>query len=142
MQQPDIDEPVTVIPNQGKKQEESITEAAVATTTVKPTKATRRPRPSKKRPSAYHNISEPACKLPIEPDINADYSTDGYRFGVLSSSRLEFTTYANKLNKSYEFSLQFKTDRGDGILFYAASPRHSDFISLIMREGKVSYYFG
>jgi laminin, alpha 3/5 len=46
-----------------------------------------------------------------------------------------------KLKKSYDISLQFKTDQPDGVLFYAADARHTDFIALYMKGGILHHVF-
>lgn len=107
------------------------------TTTLSPetTQRTTRRRP------IQENKVEPICKLPIEPEVDVDFDA-GYRFGTTTDSRIEFTQIPSKIKRSYDISLQFKTTSSDGVLFYAADSRHTDFIALYLQEGKVrSMYF-
>lgn len=80
------------------------------------------------------------CKLPVEPFMDVDFDA-GYRFGTSGSSRIEFAHIAAKIKKSYDISLQFKTSDPDGVLFYAADNRHTDYIALYLQNGHVSMPF-
>lgn len=110
--------------------------------TVRPDYETARPeylttsttvRPTKRRP----NKQDPICKLPIEPDYDVGFEA-GYRFGTSAESRIEYVDIPAKFKKGYELSLEFKTDKPDGVLFYAADSRHTDFILLFLQDGYVS----
>lgn len=98
-------------------------EYLTTSTTIKPT----RRRPSKQ---------DSTCKLPAEPELDVGYEA-GYRFGTAIDSRIEFNEVPSKLKKGYEISLEFKTDQPDGVLFYAADSRHTDFIVLYLQDGYV-----
>ncbi len=43
-----------------------------------------------------------------------------------------------KIKKRSDFSLELKTTVDDGIVFYTADERHTDFIALFMKDGRVS----
>lgn len=89
-------------------------------------------RPTKRRPSKEDSV----CKLPTEPELDVGYEA-GYLFGTTKDSRIEYTDIQTKLKKSYDISLEFKTDQPDGVLFYAADSRHTDFIVLYLKDGFV-----
>jgi len=111
-----------------EEQEKPTRPTPTTTTTIIPKTTRRRPAPG--------NRTEPICKLPIEPDVDVDFDA-GYRFGTSEYSRIEFNQIG-KTKKAYDFSLQFKTDEPDGVLFYASDNRHTDFIALYLRDGKVN----
>lgn len=90
-------------------------------------------RPTKRRPSKQ----DPICKLPADPESDVDFSA-GYRFGAIIDSRIEFAEVPVKIRKSYDISLQFKANKPNGVLFYAADSRHTDFIVLYLKDGHVS----
>lgn len=98
---------------------------ATTTTTIRPTK----------KP---YNHTEPICKLPIDPDIDVGFEA-GYRFGTAGDSRVEYTHIPSKIKRHYEIAFQFKTAEPNGVLFYAASARHRDFIALYLVNGYVSF---
>lgn len=89
-------------------------------------------RPTKRRP----NKQDDMCKLPTEPELDVGFEA-GYLFGTTIDSRIEYTEIPTKLKKGYDISLEFKTDQPDGVLFYAADSRHTDFIVLYMKDGYV-----
>lgn len=93
-------------------------------------------RPTKRR----NKHPESICKLPVDPEIDEDFDA-GYRFGTRGDSRIEFSEWPAKMRKSYEVSLQFKTSEPDGVLFYAADQRHTDFVALYLRDGYVVHAF-
>lgn len=94
-------------------------------------------RPTKRRPV---NKQDPICKLPVEPEYDVGYEA-GYRFGTVVDSRIEFAEIPVKIKKSYDISLEFKTDQPDGVLFYAADSHNRDFIVLYLQDGFVSNFF-
>lgn len=102
------------------------------------TTTTTTPRPTRKRP-VYDSKPEPICKLPVDPEVDVDFDA-GYRFGTSSDSRIEFAQIPSKIKKSYSISLQFRTNEPDGVIFYAADNRHTDFIALYLQNGKVSRF--
>lgn len=89
-------------------------------------------KPTKRRPSKQDS----ACKLPVEPELDVGYEA-GFRFGTAIDSRIEFNDVPSKLRKGYDISLEFKTNHSDGVLFYAADSRHTDFIVLYLKDGYV-----
>lgn len=98
-------------------------EYLTTSTTVKPTK---------RRPIKPDSV----CKLSPDPEPDVGYEA-GHRFGTVIDSRIEFNDVPSKLKKGYEISLEFKTDQPDGLLFYAADSRHTDFIALYLQDGYV-----
>lgn len=90
--------------------------------------------PKRKPPPPKNNT---ICRLPVEPFMDVDFDS-GYRFGTTGSSRIEFDTIPGKIKKSYDISLQFRTTEPDGVLFYVADSRHTDFIALYLQNGYVS----
>lgn len=90
-------------------------------------------RPTKRR---TNKPQDRICKLPVDPELDADEEV-GYRFGVTGDSRIEFTDLKENLKKSYEFTFHFTTSEPDGVLFYAADARHTDYIALYMINGTV-----
>lgn len=92
-------------------------------------------RPTKRR----LNKQDSVCKLPAQPESDVEFDA-GYRFGTVIDSRIEFNDVPAKIKKSYEISLEFKTNQPDGVLFYAADSRHTDFIVLYLQDGYVSIY--
>lgn len=111
----------------GKTQYERTTESVFSTTFHAPK---RRPPPPK---------NNTICRLSVEPFMDVDFDA-GYRFGTSGSSRIEFDSIPAKIKKSYDISLQFKTNEPDGVLFYAADSRHTDFIALYLQNGYVSTF--
>ena len=117
---------------QRQNESERDRESTVATTVPTPTL-----RPSRRRPIA-DNKTDPICALPLDPDMDVDFNSGGFRFGLLQNTYIEFESVQAKLKKSYDVSLRFKTSEPDGVLFYAADTRHTDFIGLYLQGGKVS----
>lgn len=93
-------------------------------------------RTTRRRPIQENKV-EPICKLPVEPEVDVDFDA-GYRFGTSTDSRIEFSQIPAKIKRAYDISLQFKTTSSDGVLFYAADGRQTDFIALYLQDGKVS----
>lgn len=91
-------------------------------------------KPTKRRPAKQDSV----CKLSADPESDVGYDA-GYRFGTVIDSRIEFNEVPSKLKKGYDISLEFKTDQPDGLLFYAADNRHTDFISLYLQDGYVCF---
>ena len=59
--------------------------------------------------------------------------------GTVIGSRQEYHSNTGRLKMKYEFSLEFKTTYGDGIIFYIAdNDKHIDFIGLYLKDGKVN----
>lgn len=109
-----------------------IVEDPIEATTI-PAETTQRT--TRRRPIQENKV-EPICKLPVEPEVDVDFDA-GYRFGTSTDSRIEFTQIPSKIKRAYDISLQFKTTSSDGVLFYAADSRHTDFIALYLQDGKV-----
>ena len=80
------------------------------------------------------------CKLPLVPELEQDLSnTKGLRFGTKPETLLEFNKHL-KVRKLSEFKIEFKTSHPNGIIFYIANKRNSEFISLYMKGGHVSTF--
>lgn len=92
-------------------------------------------RPTKRRP----NKQDYMCKLPTEPELDVGFEA-GYLFGTTIDSRIEYIETPTNFELRYNISLEFKTDQPDGVLFYAADSRHTDFIVLYMKDGYVCTY--
>lgn len=103
-------------------------------TIIPPSTTSTTARPTPKKP----NKLEPRCKLPIEPQIDVDFNA-GYRFGTSGNSRVEYSRIPVKIRKTYDIALQFKTSEPNGVLFYAADSRHTDFVALYLQNGYVSF---
>lgn len=89
-------------------------------------------RPTKRLP----NKKDPNCTLPIVPDYGQ--FDVGYRFGTKNDSHIEYYDVPGRSKKSYEVTLEFKTNQTDGVLFHLADDNHSNFIALYMQDGYVS----
>jgi laminin, alpha 3/5 len=119
-----------------RREEDSATEVPPTRATTKATVRTTK----KPRPPAPDNPPLPTCALPIQPNYDVDFDA-GFRFGTQKESRVEFDVAPSKSKKSYDISLQFKTEQPDGVLFYAADARHTDFIALYMKAGILHHLF-
>ncbi|XP_050097931.1 laminin subunit alpha isoform X1 [Anopheles aquasalis] len=82
----------------------------------------------------------PICKLPVTPEQDVDFDS-GYRFGTGQFSHIEFNEVPLKNKRHYDYSLSFKTEMPEGVLFYAADTRHTDFIALHLHNGRVYHTF-
>lgn len=82
----------------------------------------------------------PECVLPAIPNYDVDFDA-GYRFGTQPSSYVEFEPRTADTKNSYAFSLTFKTDKQNGLLFYASDERHTDFVGVYLKDGYVTHYF-
>lgn len=51
------------------------------------------------------------------------------------------TDFANSLLEQSTVSLEFRTRHEDGILFYVGNTNQVDFISIFMKQGRVSLRF-
>lgn len=81
------------------------------------------------------------CKLPINPSNDVDLNINsGMRFGTKKDTYLEFHRKL-KIKKRSEFEMDFRTTKEDGVMFYIANERNTDFITLFMRDGHVIYGF-
>uniref|UniRef100_A0A1B0DIX0 Laminin G domain-containing protein n=1 Tax=Phlebotomus papatasi TaxID=29031 RepID=A0A1B0DIX0_PHLPP len=107
------------------------------TTTTTTTTTTQRPY---RRPETPKPPPQTECRLPAEPVWDVDFEA-GYRFGTGLNTRLEYLQMPIKPKRAYDFSLQFKTPDPDGVLFYAADSRHTDFIALYLQKGRLHHVF-
>ena len=64
----------------------------------------------------------------------------GLRFGNKRETYLEFKKKL-RLKKRSDFGVEFKTSEADGIIFYIADEKNSDFIALFVKNGKLVYGF-
>jgi hypothetical protein len=62
------------------------------------------------------------------------------RFGNKRETYLEFKKKL-RLKKRSDFGVEFKTSESDGIIFYIADEKNSDFIALFVKNGKLVYGF-
>lgn len=106
------------------------TPTSTTLTTTTTTTTTRRPRPT--RPYK----EDPICKLPITPDLDVDFDA-GIRFGT---NQYTYVTYEAqpKAPRAYDISLEFKTEKSEGLLFYAKDERHTDYIAVYLLNGQVN----
>lgn len=103
--------------------------APVETTTLRP------------KPIYTEDQKHPLCVLPVIPDYDVDFESAGFRFGTAANSYVELESFPQLTRDSYEFSLSFRTEKQNGLLFYASDDRHTDFVSLYLRDGYVNYVF-
>lgn len=123
--------------NRAGANELSPTDEESAAATPKPPPPTERPKFNR---TVYPAPDEPICKLPATPNLDVDFDA-GYRFGTTTGSYVEFMQIASKIRKSYEISLKFRTTESEGLLFYAADTRHTDFIALYMQDSHLHHVF-
>uniref|UniRef100_A0A1B0CH53 Netrin axonal chemotropic factor n=1 Tax=Lutzomyia longipalpis TaxID=7200 RepID=A0A1B0CH53_LUTLO len=113
------------------------TTAKPTTTSTTTTTTTQRPF---RRPDTPAPPPQTDCRLPAEPEWDVDFEA-GYRFGTGLNTRVEYLQMPTKPKRAYDFSLQFKTTDPDGVLFYAADSRHTDFIALYLQKGRLHHIF-
>jgi len=101
----------------------------IATTTLKP------------KPTYTLDQKNPECYLPAIPDYDVDFEAAGYRFGAKQFSYIEYASQPDITKSSFDFSLKFRTERQNGLLFYASDERQTDFIALYLKDGYVNYVF-
>ena len=81
------------------------------------------------------------CKLPIIPSPDPDVTgRSGLRFGNSPETYLEFNKRI-RLRKRSNFGIEFKTSERQGVIFYIADEKNSDFIALFVKNGKLVYGF-
>lgn len=138
-------EGVDEMPDEDKKIQKT-TPAYVAPT--QPTRTTAAPiipitesTTPKPRPIYTIDQKNPKCVLPVIPDYDVDFDSAGYRFGTSPNSYIEIQPAPEQTRTAYEFSLLFRTAGQNGLLFYAADDRHTDYISVFMRDGYLNYVF-
>ncbi|CRK95483.1 CLUMA_CG008952, isoform A [Clunio marinus] len=95
------------------------------------------------RPRPIYTIDQkhPLCELPVIPDYDVDFDSAGYRFGTSPSSYIELESAPKSTRAIFDFSLLFRTNRQNGLLFYASDDRHPDYISLFLKDGYLNYKF-
>lgn len=117
-----------------------ITTEKIAITTVKPQptteKTTLRP-----KPVYTEDQKHPLCELPVIPDYNVDFESAGYRFGTSPNSYIEIESSPDQTQNNFVFSLAFRTAQQNGLLFYASDERHTDFVSVYLKDGYLHYVF-
>lgn len=114
------------------------TTSTVATAVQMPTTESTTPRP---RPIYTDDQKNPLCELPVIPDYDVDFDSSGYRFGTSPSSYIEIQPSPDQTRNAYDFSLLFRTASQNGLLFYAADERHTDFVTVYMKDGYLNYIF-
>lgn len=107
-----------------------------------------------KPPQTTKKPEEDSCALPIDPAV-IDIPPDSFRFSKLTlrffssiyqsflclgtpDGRLEYPHPRGKHSKSFTYSLEFKTELPDGILFYVANADRDQYIVVLLRNGKVT----
>lgn len=83
----------------------------------------------------------PECKLPVMPEYDVDFDSAGFLFGTKPSSYVEFEPSPDQTRTAYDFSLTFRTDKQDGLLFYASDDRHTDYVSIYLKHGYINHVF-
>lgn len=73
-----------------------------------------------------------------DPDVN---DSSGTRYGNVKFSRSEYGSLPGRHRQKSDLSLDFKTTEPDGIIYYAADSQHTDFTTLYLKDGKVSFAF-
>lgn len=94
------------------------------------------PRP---KPIYTDDQKHPLCVLPVIPDYDVDFDSAGYRFGTSENSFVELESIPALTRNAYKFSLSFRTAKQNGLLFYAPDSRHTDFITLYIKNGYLNY---
>lgn len=81
------------------------------------------------------------CKLPTVPARDPDVTAaSGLRFGNKRETYLEFNKRL-RLKRRSDLGIEFKTSAQEGIIFYVADEKNSDFIALFVKDGKLVYGF-
>lgn len=95
-------------------------------------------RPLTTRPPTKLNLpSDKRCKLPEQPNFDVDFAEAGYRFYQNREQRLEINPLPAKLRRHHDVTFSFRTDHPNGLLFYAGSKQHEDYIAVYLLDGKV-----
>ncbi|VDP19185.1 unnamed protein product, partial [Soboliphyme baturini] len=83
-----------------------------------------------------------SCALHTKPVLQPYSESDEgcYRFGIESTSRLEFEKLPSAIDAKGEFTLAFRASAFSGVLLYATD-RNRDFIILYMKNGKLIFSF-
>ncbi|XP_063440155.1 laminin-like protein epi-1 isoform X2 [Mytilus trossulus] len=86
---------------------------------------------------------EPAqCVLPNPTSLGAPSDMgEGHFFGKSPYSYFEYDQLPSGLRVKSEFEVRLKTTSGNGVVFYASDVRHTDFLSLFMKEGNIIFSF-
>jgi len=58
--------------------------------------------------------------------------------GQVPWGRQEYNSVPGPLKKKFDFTVDFKTFVGEGVIFYVADKTQVDHIAVYMKEGKVS----
>ncbi|XP_050725715.1 laminin subunit alpha-like isoform X5 [Eriocheir sinensis] len=82
-----------------------------------------------------------SCALPLVPEDEDVDSSQGYRFGSKRNSRIEFQALPDNPRADFKFAFGFKTMSDNGIIFYAASGTHQDYITFYIKDGKLVFSF-
>ncbi len=80
------------------------------------------------------------CPLPRTPLGPRDDSR-GIRFGLTETSRVQYQSLPDVLDRRFNISLSFRATADNGILLYVASDKHDDFVALMMMKGKIHFGF-
>ncbi|XP_069164876.1 laminin subunit alpha isoform X2 [Procambarus clarkii] len=93
------------------------------------------------RPEVSQTIPTDGCALPIEPQEEDVPPNEGFRFGSKRNSRIQFKTLPGNPRADFKFSFDFKTTADEGIIFYASSAIHRDYITFYLKDGKIVFGF-
>jgi len=92
--------------------------------------------------SGNQESSRDTCVLPLEPPLLDDREMSvGVQFGLKSDSRYEYNNLPGWSSSRSEFSVDFKTTTSNGVIFYVAGDKHTDFTSLYLNNGRVTLAF-
>lgn len=134
--------------DEDRKSEDRRPEQATPSPTTTTTTTTAKPQdPSadittlRPKPTYTDDQKHPLCVLPVIPDYDVDFESAGYRFGTSPQSFIKIDSAAESTKTAYDFSLTFRTARQNGLLFYAADDRHTDFVSIYLKDGYLNYMF-
>lgn len=108
-----------------------ITQQPITTAPTEPT--------TTKRPYSVEE-KHPECVLPAIPNYDVDFDA-GYRFGTKPNSFIEYIPHTDETHESYDFSLSFRTEKQNGLIFYASDERHTDYVAIYLKDGYVNHAF-
>ncbi|XP_042212496.1 laminin subunit alpha-like isoform X1 [Homarus americanus] len=103
------------------------------------------------RPEITQPVPLDGCALPEDPaeeDVpsgegfrfDEDFPS-GYNFGSKRNSRIQFQTLPDNPRADFKFSFDFKTLTDEGVIFYASSLAHRDYITMYLKDNKIVFGF-
>ncbi|XP_070555377.1 laminin subunit alpha-like [Ptychodera flava] len=81
------------------------------------------------------------CSLPFTPRVIQDETERGTKFGNTVHSRHEYDTLIAPVRVRSDFTVDIKTEATNGLIFYIADERQTDFITLYIHNGLIVYAF-